>query len=249
MSYEHFSSYYDLLMEHVEYEEWLRYMERIFLEHNVNVDHVLDLGCGTGELLLLMDQKGWQVTGVDLSEEMLSIAQSKLQMAGVTPQLYQGDMSELPPLGLFDVITIFCDSLNYLDDEEAVKRTFASCYKQLKPGGMLLFDVHSPAKIKAFDGAVFADASKDVSYIWTSFAGEKPLSIEHELTFFALTKNGYYERVEELHKERTFESGIYKSWLEDAGFSLVEITADFLTKQPTDESERLFFACRKIDAG
>ncbi|WP_353626551.1 methyltransferase domain-containing protein [Bacillus sp. JCM 19041] len=227
MSYEHFSSYYDLLMEHVEYEDWLRYMERILLEHNVKVTNVLDLGCGTGELLLLMNQNGWQTTGVDLSEEMLSVAQTKLNEAGVSPQLYHGDMSELPPLGLYDVITIFCDSLNYLDDEEAVKRTFFHCYKQLKPGGLLLFDVHSPAKIKAFDGAVFADAAKEVSYIWTSFAGEEPLSIEHELTFFGLTKNGYYERVEELHKERTFEPEIYKLWLKDAGFSTIQITADF----------------------
>lgn len=249
MSYAHFAQLYDQLMEHVDYDAWLHYMKQMMNREELTGLNVLDLGCGTGELLLKMNQAGVRVTGVDLSEEMLTVAQKKLTASGYNSQLLHGDMSELPPLGPFDVVTIFCDSLNYLSDEGEIKRTFENGFNVLKAGGWLMFDVHSPYKMNQFVDASFSDAGEDISYIWNSFQGEEPSSIEHELTFFVKQTDGFYQRLEELHKERTFEAKQYVAWLEKAGFSSIEVTADFTTNQPTQTSERLFFVCRKKEAG
>ncbi len=87
---------------------------------------------------------------------------------------------------------------------------------------------------------------EEVSYIWDSFKGEDPNSVEHELTFFVRQEaTGLYERVEELHKQRTYPLQRYQAWLEEAGFIVKEITADYRDESPTEESERIFFTCVK----
>ncbi|GAF22983.1 MULTISPECIES: class I SAM-dependent DNA methyltransferase [Shouchella] len=243
--YIHFANIYDHLMAHVEYEHWITYMKTVFEERNVRVSKVLDVGCGTGELMLRMNQAGFVPTGLDISEDMLAVAQRKLQSAQTQPQLFQEDMSQFSVLERYDAITIFCDSLNYLEKEEDVKRVFLRCYDALQENGILLFDVHSPFKIQQFYQATFADELDGVSYIWHSFAGEEPLSVEHELTFFIETENGLYERVEELHKERTFDIATYTKWLMEAGFTDIRVTGDFHQSEPHDQTERIFFSARK----
>ncbi|WZY00942.1 class I SAM-dependent methyltransferase [Bacillus sp. FSL W7-1360] len=246
MSYTYFPAWYDRLMSHVPYDDWLRLVEKVVEEQSGRrMKTILDVGCGTGALLLLMHEKGWQPVGVDLSPEMLSIAHDKLIRSGYKPQLYEANMSLLPALGHFDVITVFCDSLNYLPDEDAVKQAFARFFASLQPGGVLLFDVHSPEKMRKFPGLTFADASEDVSYIWQSFSDEGPLSVVHELTFFVQDETGMYVRFEEVHEERTFLVSQYEQWLYETGFSEVVVTADFTEAAPTEHSERLFFKCIK----
>lgn len=246
MSYSHLSFWYDAFMSHVDYTKWTTYFERTCNMYGVQANRVLDLGCGTGEWLLEMHERGLTAVGVDLSEQMLAVAQAKLQEAGYQPLLYQGDMSDLPPVGSFDVVTIFCDSLNYLQDEESVTRTLASCFNLLNKGGLLLFDVHSPIRMEAFPGEVHAQADEEVSYIWHSFVGEAPLSVVHELTFFVRQQDGRYERLEEAHFERTYTVETYKKMLKQAGFTDLNVTADFTNEPPTSKSERLFFSCRKV---
>ncbi|GAF15409.1 methyltransferase [Bacillus sp. JCM 19045] len=249
MSYTHFAQLYDQLMGHVDYNQWLNYMKQTLKRENLSGLSVLDLGCGTGELLVRLKQAGGHVTGVDLSEDMLAIAQKKLTASGFNCQLLQGDMSELDAIGSFDVVSIFCDSLNYLSNENEVKKTFANCFNLINDGGWLLFDVHSPYKINQFIDATFAEVDDEISYIWNSFQGEEPLSIEHELTFFVKQKNGSYDRLEELHKERSYAVHQYKTWLKQAGFLTIQVTADFSMNQPSETSERLFFCLSKKEAG
>lgn len=243
--YIHFAHIYDHLMAHVEYDQWLIFMENVFKERKIQVSKVLDVGCGTGELMLRMHQAGFVTTGLDISEDMLAIAHQKLQAAHIQPQLFQEDMSQFSLPENYDAITIFCDSLNYLEKEEDVKRVFSRCYNALHKNGILLFDVHSPFKIQQFYQATFADEQDGVAYMWHSFAGEEPLSVEHELTFFIETENGLYERVEELHKERTFDVATYTKWLKEAGFTDIRITGDFNQFELHDQTERIFFSAQK----
>ncbi|WP_088102544.1 class I SAM-dependent DNA methyltransferase [Halalkalibacter urbisdiaboli] len=246
MNYLAFATLYDSLMEEAPYDEWKRFVINSVGPHRMKELSLLDVGCGTGELVLKLLDEGVTVTGVDLSADMLVVAKEKCERAGYTPLLIQQNMSKMPRLGEFDVVTVFCDSLNYLTTEDEVKRAFHCFAEQLSKDGLLLFDVHSISKINdGFIGQTFADDRGDIAYIWTSFEGEFPNSVEHELRFFVQNDSGLYDRYDELHKQRTFPVSSYESWLEDAGFVIENISADFTEQPPHDESERIFIKARK----
>jgi SAM-dependent methyltransferase len=248
MSYERFAYLYDQLMQDVPYDEWVSIAEAYKEKHQVNGMKLLDLACGTGELSVRFAQKGFEVTGADLSTDMLSVAQSKAQALSLPIQFFQQDMTELDDLGEFDIIGIFCDSLNYLEDEQAVRKTFKGVHRLLKKGGLFLFDVHSLYKMdQIFADATFTWDEEEITYIWNSFKGDGVHSVEHELTFFVRDDlSGKYDRVDELHFQRTYPEESYVKWLMEAGFTGVEITGDYTLMPPEPTSERLFFAMKKF---
>ncbi|MGG1628843.1 class I SAM-dependent DNA methyltransferase [Rossellomorea sp. NRS-1567] len=247
MSYERFAYVYDYLMQDVPYDGWLEFVNKQAKAYSIQGDSVLDIACGTGELSLRLVRDGYDVTGVDLSQDMLMVAQEKALEMNVKLNLFQQDMSKLDSLGEYDLITIFCDSLNYLEDEKDVENTFKSVYAHLKQDGLFLFDVHSIYKMtQIFINQTFTLTDEHVSYIWDCFPGEVPNSVEHELTFFVKDEEtNQYERVEELHKQRTYPILTLKEWLKDAGFEVLNVSADFTEEAPADHSERIFFTCKK----
>ena len=247
MSYIRFASLYDHLMSEAPYNSWVKFIKQSIRRENLEGLSLLDVGCGTGELLLNLLDEEMNVTGVDLSSEMLTIAQEKSCSKGYHPLFIEADMTSLECIAQFDIVTVFCDSLNYLPNEEAVQQAFQSFAKQLGSGGLLLFDVHSQHKVRGgFVGQTFADADEDASYIWTSFAGEEEDSVEHELTFFAKHEDGLYERFDETHFQRTFPIKDYCQWLTEAGFKVESVTADFSRNEPDESSERIFFKAVKV---
>ena len=247
MSYQQFAYLYDELMKDAPYAEWVRFVKDRCVKYNVAGTRLLDLACGTGELSVRLAQDGFTVTGVDLSEDMLAVAQAKAEDSGVRIPFFQQDMANLEGQAQFDVISILCDSLNYLQTEEEVKATFLNVFQHLTNEGIFIFDVHSLYKIDhLFINQTYASSEEIVSYIWNSFAGENPNSVEHELSFFVLDEEtGKYERFDELHFQRTYTVEQYSSWLMEAGFDLLEISADFEESEPHFQSERIFFVVRK----
>ncbi|MDR7000388.1 methyltransferase domain-containing protein [Neobacillus niacini] len=246
MSYEQFAYLYDELMKDAPYDEWVRFVKDRLKENGGNRIRFLDLACGTGELSIRFAKEGFDVTGVDLSEDMLAVARAKSEEQGMSISFYQQDMTKLEGHGQFDIIGIFCDSLNYLKTEEDVIQTFSSVHQHLKPGGLFIFDVHSIFKIsQIFINQTFALNDEHVSYIWNSFPGEFPNSVEHDLSFFVLDeKIGMYDRFDELHFQRTYPMEDYKNWLIQAGFEGIKIYADFENTAPGPQSERIFFVVR-----
>lgn len=231
-------------MEHAPYDDWAK-----LVKNEMPSGNVLDLGSGTGECSLRLAESGFNVTAVDLSEHMLSVAQDKAMQNKLTLQFLHQDMRELKTGELYDVITIFCDSLNYITDIDDVKEVLRRVYDHLKPQGILLFDVHSLHKIKEFIGQTFASNEEEISYIWNSFTGEEQGSVEHDLSFFLENEEGLYERFDELHLQRTFQIADYKMWLTEVGFEITSITADFTEQPPTENSERIFFRAVKPQKG
>jgi 2-polyprenyl-3-methyl-5-hydroxy-6-metoxy-1,4-benzoquinol methylase len=247
MSYEQFAYLYDELMQDAPYDEWVRFVKEKLAKYQVGDKNLLDLACGTGELSVRFAKEGFSVTGVDLSADMLAVAQEKAQEEGLPIPFFEQDMANLEGHGEFDIIGIFCDSLNYLQSDDDVIHTFTSAYNHLKDEGLFFFDVHSTYKVsQLFIDQTFTLADDHLSYIWNSFAGELPNSVEHELSFFVLDEqSGKYDRFDEIHYQRTYPIQQYASWLEDAGFEILEISADFTDNQPQDQSERIFYIARK----
>lgn len=247
MTYRSFAYIYDRLMEDVPYDAWVTFVREQADAYDVTCKRMLDIACGTGELSIRLARAGYEVTAIDQSVDMLTVAENKAFEQGVTIPFFKQDMRALEHLGDFDCVTIFCDSLNYLATEEEVLASFRGAYEQLRPGGLFLFDVHSLYKISdIFMNETFGLNDEDISYVWHSYAGENPNSIEHELTFFVLDEgSGQYTRFDELHEQRTFPITSYTDLLARAGFDLKEITADFTSERPSDTSERIFFTAQK----
>ena len=248
MTYEQFAYLYDELMQDAPYDEWVRFIERQSERYGIAGRKILDLACGTGELTLKLAQSGYEVTGVDLSEDMLAVAREKAERNKLPLFLAAQDMSQLEGLGQFDMVGIFCDSLNYLQNEQEVISTFERVSQHTVQGGLFLIDVHSLYKMEElFAEQTYAFNGEEISYIWQCFAGEHPYSVEHELTFFELEKtSGLYRRYDELHFQRTFPIEQYADWLKKTGFEILSVTADFEDKTPDETSERIFLTARKI---
>ncbi|WP_062355677.1 class I SAM-dependent DNA methyltransferase [Bacillus kwashiorkori] len=247
MAYESFAYLYDQLMDEAPYDAWLTFFKTMQETHFSSCKNVLDLACGTGEMSIRLHEAGYNVTGVDLSEDMLAVASEKAITKGYNIPFFQQNMTNLQGFGQFDAVVIFCDSLNYLKDESEVISTFRSVFQVLKQGGLLLFDVHSLYKMNnLFPGKTFAYNGEEISYIWNSYRGELPNSVEHELTFFVLDEEtNQYDRFEEVHFQRTYPIEQYYTWLTEAGFTLLNTAGDFLHMPPTQNHERIFFTVKK----
>lgn len=247
MSYERFAYLYDQLMQDVPYDKWVSIIEEYTQKYSIEGKKLLDLACGTGEISVRLAGEGFEVTGADLSSDMLSVARAKSDGLGLPIQFFQQDMTDLDDLGEYDIIGIFCDSLNYLQDEQSVKKTIDGVYRLLKKGGLFLFDVHSVYKMDhIFADATFTWDDEEITYIWNSYKGETAHSVEHELTFFVYDEpSGKYDRIDEVHFQRTYPKGLYIELLEQAGFRKIEITGDYLLEAPKPEAERIFFAMIK----
>ncbi|MCQ6266296.1 class I SAM-dependent methyltransferase [Fictibacillus sp. WQ 8-8] len=246
MSYQQFAYYYDQLMEDAPYDQWVAFFKQAVQSYGGNVSSVLDLGCGTGSVSIRLSKQGYDVTGVDLSEDMLVMANEKSLQQKVPVQYIQQDMTELEGLQEFDAAIIFCDSLNYILSEEKVLAAFQSVYQHLKEDGLFLFDVHSLYKIhNIFMGSTFGSNEEQLSYIWQCYEGEEPDSVEHELSFFVQEDENRYIRFDEVHIQRTLSIEVYKRMLQSTGFRVLAVTGDFSQDDIQPEAERIFFICKK----
>lgn len=247
MTYGRFAYLYDQLMEDIPYDKWQKILEEYSIKYQVSGKKLLDIACGTGELSCRFSMQGYQVTGVDLSEDMLAVATAKAEAERLKIPFIQQNMAELEVLDNFDIITIFCDSINYLSSEQDVIQTFEGVANHLTEDGLFLFDVHSEYKMEnIFKDQTFTHIDEDICYIWNCFQGEFPLSVDHELTFFVSDSSGRkYDRVEEYHFQRTFPIQQYTDWLDQVGFETLHILGDFENQPPTDETERVLFIARK----
>ncbi|MDQ0876996.1 SAM-dependent methyltransferase [Paenibacillus sp. V4I3] len=252
MSYEKFAYTYDRLMNSMPYEDWLRFVKESFERFGMKPSTIVDLGCGTGNLTIPLALEGYQLTGIDLSEDMLAVAEQKTgehksQLRGGTIHWVQQDLREWDLGEQVDVALSICDSLNYLLEEEDIVDAFRQTFKGLKPGGLFLFDVHTPEQLFAYaDSQPFFLNEDDVAYIWTSELDEERVQIEHELTIFVKDSGkDSFRRIDETHLQRAYSLHWLKEMLLAVGFTEVQMAADFTWEQPTSMTERAFFIAKK----
>jgi len=244
-AYQQLAVLYDHLMVEAPYDEWLTFLKDATANQPGN--KLLDMGCGTGTLSVAFKKMGYDVVGVDISEEMLTVAQKKTIEQKFNLPFYQQDITELDLPGCFDIITAFCDTLNYLESLEDVKRCFQSVSRHLKKKGLFLFDVHSVRKIDAiFANSTFGSVEEDITYIWECFQGEEAHSVHHELSFFMKETNGFYQRFDESHYQRTYPLDVYIRELEAAGFKVQLVMGDFHSDMPLHAAERWLFSAQKV---
>ncbi len=204
--YDQLAIVYDKIMDHVPYDKWVNDLESLFSRYDISVNKILDCGCGTGAMSLRLAQRGYAVTGIDLSEQMLLIATQKAIDANMPIRYLQRDVSDIQISQKQDLIISYFDVINYLDDENLLK-FLDSSYGVLRDNGYLIFDLSTEYKMKNQLGSqIFADNDEDISYIWHNHFDENAKSLEFDITFFV--KNEYadddaenyeYTRYDEYH--------------------------------------------------
>ena len=145
-SYGKFAQVYDLFMDNVDYEAWADYLEECLKSEGIGNGLVAELGCGTGTMTGLLAQKGYDMIGVDNSEEMLAEAAEKKMESGQDILYLLQDMREFELYGTVQAVISVCDSLNYITDREELKQVFRLVNNYLDPGGIFLFDVNTVHK-------------------------------------------------------------------------------------------------------
>lgn len=243
-AYTNFALVYDELMTDIPYDA---YLELISLATGgVKEKKIIDIGCGTGLLSVKLSKAGAYVTGIDLSRNMLDIAEKRANDLSLKIDFREMPMQELMGTEQFDAAVIAIDSLNYLPDRESVLETFRGIYSVLKSGGMLIFDVHSTFKTDViFMEGPFTFDNDRIAYIWHTEEGDSEHSVHSELSFFVKEESGLYRRFNERHQQRTFHVYEYVDLLREAGFTIDRIFADWEDEPPHDESERIFFQVHK----
>ena len=245
MLYKTFAFVYDEVMDPFLYLAWLNFSKRHLPK---DTKRILELACGTGALACDFAREGYDVTALDLSEQMLSVASERAQEEEVEVQFVQGDMMDLSEVGTYEAITCFSDSLCYMPDRQSVQQVFDSVYQALEEDGTFIFDVHSLFQVdEVFPEYSYHYQTEDFAFLWDSYPGEKSHSVEHFLTFFVKENEGDKDfiRHDELHQERTYSMENYYTMLENANFYNIKIFADFTDEKPTENTTRWFFVCQK----
>ena len=137
-SYTSFASVYDTFMDNVPYEEWGEYIHGMLCERGITAGIVLDLGCGTGSMTEILAGFGYDMIGVDNSEEMLEIAREKQIKSGHEILYLLQDMREFELYGTVGAVFSICDSLNYITEPEELKQVFRWVNNYLDPGGIFI---------------------------------------------------------------------------------------------------------------
>ena len=138
--YKDFAFVYDELMNEVDYNGWVKYIEDIIKNENAQVQNILELACGTGNLTIPLTKKNYDIAGIDISEEMLSVAREKAEKEGVELVLLQQDIAELDfDVPNLDCILCACDGFNYLTYDDELESVFEKSYELLKDDGVFIF--------------------------------------------------------------------------------------------------------------
>ncbi len=236
-SYKSFAAFYDSLTYNVNYEAACGYITS-FLNKGEGLK-LLDLACGTGSMTKLMCDAGYDVTGVDLSEDMLLVASSKCSASFIKADMRSFDFKER-----FDNCICCLDSINHLNSLEDWKSCFESVYKSLKTGGVFVFDVNTVYK----HNSVLADRTfvfdeEDYYLVWDN-EDEGDNKIRIMLDFFVF--NGVnYDRFSEEFYESAFALDEIKSALSPC-FEVLGIYDNITQNPPENDSERVFFICKKV---
>ncbi len=235
---------YDRLTNDVDYEAVVAFYKEIWRQEGVNPRTAVDLACGTGSVAMLLAQEGLQVTAVDMSEDMLTVAAQKSAGMDNPPRLVCQCLQELRlPRGV-DLAVCALDSLDYITKPADCARAIQRIYKALNPGGIFIFDVNTPEKLRAMDGQVFLDEDDDVYCVWRGEFDEETNICSYGMDLFQREGECWYRSFEE-HREYAYSRAQLTGYLKDAGFTHIEVYADRRFEAPKEGEQRIYFKARK----
>jgi SAM-dependent methyltransferase len=241
-----FASVYDRLMVDVDYLAWAAYYQTLLSLYGLRAGKVCECACGTGGLTIPLAGMGYQMTGVDLSEEMLFEASQKSRRAGTMIPFVRQDMRTLRLHRRMDGVLCTCDGINYLPTSGDVLTFFQAAWAALNPGGVLAFDVSTPYKLKTVLGNRFiGDETADIAYLWKNTYHPENESVYMALSVFTRIQGETYARISERQIQYAYSQETLTDLLSQAGFADIRLFGDATFALPKPTEQRWHFAARK----
>ena len=243
-AYHNLAVSYDRLTNDVDYEATVAFYNEILKREGLQPRTCVDLACGTGSVTAILARQGMEVTGVDMSEEMLTVAMEKVMDMERPPRFVCQKLQQLYlPRGV-DLAVCALDSLDYVTDPEDCQEAIRRVYKALNPGGIFIFDVNTPEKLRAMDGQVFLDEDDDVYCVWRGEFDEETNICSYGMDLFQ-RRAEVWERSFEEHREYAYSEEQLRKYLKAAGFTHIRVYADRLFESPRPGEQRIYIKARK----
>ena len=274
-AYTGFAEVYDKFMDNVPYEEWCTYLTGILKKYGCKDCLLAELGCGTGSLTELLDSAGYDMIGIDNSEEMLEIAMEKRVESGKNILYLLQDMRDFELYGTVGGIVSICDSMNYITEYEDLVQVFRLVNNYLDPGGVFIFDLNTEYKYRELlADRTIAENRDEGSFIWDNYYDEESRINEYDLALFipaeeadagkmgegagpdcetgaasgsGTSGEGLYRKYQEPHFQRAYTLDEIQKALERAGMEfLTWYDGDGDGRQaPREDSERIYVIARE----
>ena len=238
------SRVYDKLNGDLDYVAWADGVENAFLKlMGKKPELVLDLACGTGRMTFELAHRGYDMTGIDLSIEMLMQARDRQKDENIL--WLNQDMRSFELYGTVGAVVCCLDAVNFLMSIKDVEKCFSLVHNYLDEGGVFLFDVNTPYKFEN----IFADNAyiledEGIYCGWQTSYNPKTGVCDFYLTVFEDDGEGYV-RYDEIQREKKYSSRQLQDALERAGFEVVGFFGDFNMNSADDNCERWYIAAKK----
>ncbi len=245
--YENFAITYDALTEDVDYKSRTEYILSLFEEYDKKPTLMLDLCCGTGSFSNEFSKKGISVIGVDISEDMLSVAREKSALENQDVLYLCQNAAELDLYGTVDGAVCLMDSLNHITDYGEFCKVLKKVSLFLEKDRLFIFDVNTLYKAENILGDnTFVSEEEGVFLSWQNEYDRENRLNNIYLDFFVEQKDGSYNRLSEEITEKAYSNAEIEKALNSAGLQTVAVLDDMKKTPPTDKSERVFYVTRKL---
>jgi cyclopropane fatty-acyl-phospholipid synthase-like methyltransferase len=236
--YQEFSKVYDKFMEFADYDGWHDFVTFIINGNNLDGKNLLDLGCGTGEVMKRFITE-YECTGVDLSEDMLLVAKEKFKSMGISGSFFCQDMTSFSLEKKYDIVISLFDTVNHLISLEDLVKLFERVKEHLNDGGIYIFDVVDRNFMEEmFPDGLFVDKREDMTVIWEHYQEDDLDFIE--TVFFLEENNGLYRKYTENYIKKIFT---HKEIVESAKQSGLYI--ENIYEEGNLAGDRFFYALKK----
>ena len=252
-AYGRFAGVYDIFMDNVNYGEWTDYIIEALVQDGIKDGLVLELGCGTGTVTEMLADAGYDMIGIDNSEEMLAEAMEKRAESGHDILYLLQDMQDFELYGTVRAVVSVCDSMNYVTEPEDLEYVFALVNNYLDPGGLFIFDMNTEYKYREMLGdQTIAEERENCSFIWDNYYYEEEKINEYQLSLFVedpvlseKTGQDICRKFQEMHYQRAYSLAEVKAALEVAGMEFIA-AYDAFTRNPVHQnSERMYIIARE----
>lgn len=249
--YSAFARYYDELTANIDYGRRGEYFHEIIKKFKKTSGNILvDLACGTGSISEAMARLGYDVIGIDNSDEMLGIAIEKKFDSGLNIQYLCQDMRYIDMFGTVDITVCALDSLNHLPSIDDVRKVFERVAFFSETDGLFIFDVNTLYKHRSvLANNTFTYETDNVYCVWENTLAQDTGEVKMELEFFERVESGMYSRSSDSFSERAYSEEELERVLIKSGFEILAKYGDDTFDSPTETSQRIIYAARCVNNG
>ena len=250
MMYDLLASVYDEINKDVDYSRWADFIEKIINENKGFLEEklILDLGCGTGKMTLELASRGYDMTGVDNSSEMLDIASNSAAELNISNVLWLlQDMREFELYGTVGVVVSCLDCMNHLTNASDFKKCLSHVHNYLVPGGIFIFDINGRGKFReVYSDNSYVFESDSSMCIWQNSYNDKTGICDFYITLFSENEDGSYYRDDEAQKEKMYTLKSIKKMLKESSLDFIGAYSDFNFTEATDDDHRIYIVAKCI---